>query len=161
MKKNKQNQPISALDIAVYILANHTSNNSIAAWKMHKLVYYCQVWSLIRENQPFFYEKVMASSHGLMIHELRSQHQGSLYVGGSTIGNLNHLSLKQVDIVDFVIKVYGNKTSEELDELIHLDSPWKEARMKARSKENVEITPNAILTYYTTHSPLEGDGQKF
>jgi uncharacterized phage-associated protein len=150
MKKKRTSQPVSVLDIAAYILANHSNNRPIEAWKMHKLAYYCQAWCLVREEVPFFVEKIMATPKSVMIHELYPQHYQQLYIGGSTIGNLNHLSLKQVDTLDFVMKKYGNKTVDELDELIRSEVPWKEASQKihAKSKE-VEISLDSMLAFYS------------
>ncbi len=150
MKKKRTSQPISVLDIAAYILANHSNNRPIEAWKMHKLAYFCQAWCLAREEVPFFIEKIMATSRSVVIHELCPQHFQQLYVGGSTIGNMNHLSLKQVDTLDFVMKKYGSKTVDELDELIRSEAPWKEAnqRINAKSKE-IEIGLDAMLSFYS------------
>lgn len=146
MKKSRQNRPVSALDVAAYILANHTKNTPIDAWKMHKLVYFCQVWSLKRDGLPFFYEKILASPNGIVIKELCAQHYDHLYIGGSTIGNLNHLSLKQVDTIDYVMKNYGSKSLEELDALIRQESPWKVARgnLDPNDKRSVEITLESL-----------------
>ena len=156
MKKTKtrQNRPVSALDIAAYILANHTDNKPILAWKMHKLVYYCQAWSLARDALPFFYEKILATPKGIVINELCAQHYNELYVGGSTIGNLNHLSLKQVDTIDYVMKVYGEKTVTELDELIRLELPWREARgsVDLHQKAPVEVKLSVMSEFYGAQS---------
>ncbi|CCB85080.1 putative uncharacterized protein [Parachlamydia acanthamoebae UV-7] len=149
MKKRRQSQPVSALDIAAYILANHTRNTPIAAWKMHILVYYCQVYQLISEGIPFFNEKIMATQKGIMIHELCALHYNQLYIGDSSKGNLNHLSLKQIDIIGEVMKKYGNKTLEELGQLIQLEAPWKKARQETTDlRVSVEIIPISILELY-------------
>lgn len=142
---------MSVLDVAAYILANHYKNSPIEAWKMHKLAYYCQAWSLVREEVPFFNEKIFATPKGVVINELCPQHFNQLYVGGSSIGNLNHLSLRQVDTIDYVIKAYGNKTLDELDRLICLEAPWKKAREKVGS--NVNEPSEIDLKSMLDHSP--------
>lgn len=145
MTKKRKSGPISVLDVAAYIIANHFNNTPIEAWKMHKLAYYCQAWSLVREEIPFFYEKILATHKGVMINELCPQHFNHLYVGGSSIGNLNHLSLRQVDTIDYVMKIYGKKTVDELDLLICSESPWQQARQNETSNE---IDLNSMLEYY-------------
>lgn len=123
MTKKRQSHPVSVLDVAAYILANHLKNTPILAWKMHKLAYLCQVHQQINEGVPMFYEKILATPKGVMIKELRALHYGQWCIGDSSIGNLNHLSLKQIDLIGDVIKKYGDKTIEELDALIQLEFP--------------------------------------
>lgn len=141
MTKKRQSHPVSVLDVAAYILANHLRNTPILAWKMHKLAYFCQVHQLINEGVNMFYEKILATPKGIMIKELRALHYNQWCIGDCSIGNLNHLSLKQIDVIGEVMKKYGNKTTEELDELIQLASPWKKAMQVAESnKEVAEVT---------------------
>ena len=144
MTKKRQSQPVSVLDVAAYILANHTNNTPILAWKMHQLAYYCQQLQLINEGILMFYEKIMATHKGIMIKELCPLHRNQWYIGDSSKGNLNHLSLKQVDIICEVITKYGNKTTDELDELVQLTSPWIKARQIAGNNHEIreEITFN-------------------
>lgn len=151
MKKKKPIEPISALDVAAYILANHTNNNPIDAWTMHKLVYYCQAWCLVLEGEPFFQEKILASAKGILISELCPQHHSQLYIGGSTIGNLNHLSLRQVDVIAYVMKKYGSKSIEEMDALIRSEDPWKNARqsLSPNDKGSIEISLASMSDYYS------------
>jgi len=151
--KNRQNRPVSALDVAAYILANHTNNEPILAWKMHKLVYYIQAWSLARDDFTFFYEKIMASPKGVVVNELCAQHFNDLYVGGSTIGNLNHLSLRQVDTIDYVMKEYGDKSLVQLDEMSRLELPWIEARQSVgvNSKGSIEVKLTTMREFYSNH----------
>jgi len=149
MTKRRQSQPVHVLDVAAYILANHTRNTPILAWKMHKLIYYCQVYQMIAEGMPFFNEKIMATSKGIVINELCPLHKNQLYVGDSSQGNLNHLSLRQIDLIGDVMKKYGSKTVEELDALIQAESPWKQARAQTKGdKVPVEITLSSILECY-------------
>lgn len=140
--KKRQSQLVSVLDVAAYILANHSRNTPILAWKMHKLAYLCQAQQQITEGVPMFYEKILATDKGIMIKELCPLHRNQWYIGNNSKGNLNHLSLKQIDVIAEVFKVYGDKTMEELDELIQLTAPWKKARQIAgnNDKNTVEIT---------------------
>ncbi len=120
MTKKRQSRPVSALDVAAHILANHLQNTPILAWKMHKLVYLCQVQQLINEGVVMFSEEILSTPKGVMIKELCALHYNQWYIGDSSRGNLNHLSLKQIDAIDEVMKKYGDKSVEELDKLIQL-----------------------------------------
>lgn len=146
----RHSQTVSVLDVAAYILANHSNNTPISAWKMHKLLYFCQAWNLVREEQPFFYEKILATSKGVMISELCPQHHGQFYIGDSSKGNLNHLSLRQVDTIDYVMGIYGDKTTEELDKIIFSQLPWQEARKRAiKDSQSYEIALSSLSAYFT------------
>lgn len=149
MRNTRQNKPVSALDVAAYILGNHTNNAPINAWKMHQLVYYCQAWTLVFDERPLFFEKIMASNKGIVINELCPQHNSQLYIGGSSIGNLNHLSLRQIETIGYVIKKYGHYSVGELTQLTCESDPWKAARAQAKSeKESVEITTESIRDFF-------------
>jgi uncharacterized phage-associated protein len=139
MTKKRQSQPVSVLDVAAYILANHLRNTPILAWKMHRLAYFCQAQQLINESVPMFYEKIMATHKGIMIKELCALHRNQWYIGDSSKGNLNHLSLKQTDVIGEVMKKYGDKAIEELDGLIQQTSTWKNARQVASNINEVAV----------------------
>lgn len=146
MTKRRQSHPVSVLDVAAYILANHSRNTPILAWKMHKLAYFCQVQQLIREGVTMFHEKILATPKGVIIEELRALHYHQWCVGDCSIGNINHLSLKQVDVIGEVMKKYGDKTTEELDELIQSAFPWEKATQAAdhHKEGEIEITPSIM-----------------
>lgn len=147
MTKKRQSNPVSVLDVAAYILANHSRNTPILAWKMHKLAYFCQVQQLIAEGVTMFYEKILATPKGVMIKELRALHYNQWCIGDCSIGNLNHLSLKQIDVIGEVMKQYMDKTTEELDQLIQRTSPWKKVRQGTGNIKEVviEISSSDIL----------------
>lgn len=123
MTKKRSSQTVSALDIAAYIQQNCAEIHPVPAWKMHKILFYCQAYSLVKEKIPFFFEQITCSDKGIVIRELIPQHFNRLYVGGSSIGNLNHLSLKQIDLISEVVSEYGSKSAEELDKLIADQAP--------------------------------------
>jgi len=104
-----------------------------------------QVQQLINEGVAMFHEKIWATPKGIIIKELRALHYNQWCVGDCSIGNLNHLSLKQVDVIAEVMKKYGDKTTEELDELIQSGLPWKKAMEAADNQEGgIEITPSML-----------------
>ena len=38
---------VSVFDVAAYILSQQPKEDPLTAWKLQKLVYYCQAWSLV------------------------------------------------------------------------------------------------------------------
>lgn len=122
MTKKRHSQPVSALDVAACIIADHSNNQPILAWKMHKLVCLCQMQQLTNEGVPLFYEKIITTDKGVVIKELCALHFNQWYIADYSKGNINHLSLKQVDTISEVMKKYGDKAIEELDKLVQLSS---------------------------------------
>ncbi len=62
---------ISVLDVAAYILKK---KEKISAWKLQKLVYYCQAWSLVWDEEPMFEEEIHAWINGPVSPDLYEKH---------------------------------------------------------------------------------------
>ena len=43
----------SVFDVAKYILHKL---GTVTTWKLQKLVYYCQAWSLVWDDEPLFFD---------------------------------------------------------------------------------------------------------
>ena len=148
MEKSK---PVSVFDVAAFILEKQPKKDPITAWKLQKLVYYCQAWSLVWDEQPLFKEKILAWANGPVVKELYAQHKGSFYVPRLSKGNPKHLSANQKDNIVHVLKAYGVKTAQWLSDLTHMETPWIEARkgLKPGERGEVEIKLSTMLEYYS------------
>src|SRR5271156_5614962 len=124
----KMEKPVSVLDVAAYILEKQPKRHPITAWKLQKLIYYCQAWSLVWDEKPLFKEKILAWANGPAVKELYNQHKGMFYVKEMPKGHAEHLSINQKDTIDHVLKAYGDKTAQWLSDLTHMEEPWIEAR---------------------------------
>jgi uncharacterized phage-associated protein len=144
-------KPVSVLDVAAYILQKLPKREPITAWKLQKLVYYCQVWSLVWDEKPLFKEKILAWANGPVIKELYRQHQGLFYIKEMPKGYSERLSANQKDTIDHVLKAYGDKTAQWLSDLTHLEKPWIEARkgLKPGERGKAEIQLSAMHEYYS------------
>jgi uncharacterized phage-associated protein len=153
----KTEKPVSVLDVAAYILAKQSKGNAITAWKLQKLVYYCQAWSLVWDEKPLFNEKILAWANGPVVKELYNQHKGMFYVQNMPKGDPEHLSINQKDTIDHVLKAYGDKTAQWLSDLTHLEEPWIEARkgLKPGERGASEIQLSTMHEYYSSVD-LEG-----
>ena len=67
----------SVFDVAKYILQK---TKSISTFKLQKLVYYSQVWSLIRDDKPLFNNKIFAWANGPVCKELYDFHKGQFWM---------------------------------------------------------------------------------
>jgi|SRR5579872_3809995 len=149
MEKNKA---VSVFDVAAYILNKQPKQHPITAWKLQKLVYYCQAWSLVWDEKSLFKEKIIAWANGPVVKELYEQHKGMFLVAKIKGGNSEHLSANQKDTIDHVLKAYGNKTAQWLSDLTHLETPWIEARegLQPGERGKAEIKLSTMYEYYSS-----------
>lgn len=138
---------VSVHDVAAYILA-HTG--VITTMKLQKLVYYCQAWSLVWDEEPLFPETIEAWANGPVVPSLYAAHRGMYKVSSWTYGEAEKLSPTQRETVDGVLDFYGDKPSHWLSNLTHKESPWRDARgcMPDGVRGSNEITPASMFEYY-------------
>lgn len=139
---------VHAIDVSAYILSKL---GEMTAMKLQKLIYYCQAWSLVWDEEPLFIEKIEAWANGPVVREVFKEHKTKFKI--STIGgDPKVLSPTQIETIDSVLEFYGDKDSQWLSELTHIEDPWKDARgdtpMGVRSS-NV-ITHASMMTYYSS-----------
>jgi uncharacterized phage-associated protein len=146
--KNDYNA-VSVFDCGSYVVSK---TGSITTMKLHKLLYYCQAWSLVWDEAPIFTQQIEAWANGPVIPTLFNYHRGSYSISHISIGNPNLLSSKQKETVDAVLDYYGEKSSQWLIELTHLEDPWKNARkgLLPQQRGNAIISHEAMAEYYSS-----------
>jgi len=133
----------TALDVADYILRK--PRGKMTATKLQKLVYYCQAWSLVWDNKSLFQEKICAWFTGPVVPSLYDAHQGKFKVSSVSGGDHRNLKKKQKETIDAVLEYYGDRKSQWLSDLTHMELPWREAY----GREKPEITRTSMRTYYS------------
>jgi uncharacterized phage-associated protein len=138
----------SVHDVAAYILKK---TGSITTWKLQKLVYYCQAWSLVWDDKPLFAARIEAWANGPVIPALYQRHRQQFKVA-SWDGDPSALSANERETIDAVLKFYGDRSSQWLSDLTHRENPWIDARkgLAPSDRGNVVITPAAMAEYYTS-----------
>ncbi|MDP8223217.1 MAG: DUF4065 domain-containing protein [Candidatus Lernaella stagnicola] len=123
----------------------------MTAWKLQKLVYYCQAWSLVWDERPLFSEKILAWANGPVVRELFHKHRGQ-FVVSNIQGDLRRLDNNARETIDAVLKHYGKKSAQYLAELTHLEKPWRETRgnLAPGERGDSEITLVAMADYYSS-----------
>ena len=118
----------SIFDVAAYILEK---TGCISTWKLQKLCYYSQAWSLAWTEKELFPEDFEAWSNGPVCHELFRAHKGLFMIERKdlSLGNSSNLTAEEKDTIDVVLKDYGNMSPYELRELSHSENPYKGARI--------------------------------
>lgn len=123
----------------------------MTAMKLQKLVYYCQAWSLVWDEKPLFDEKIQAWANGPVCPDLFAAHKGHYTVNASLFnGDERNLSKTQIETIDAVLRDYGNKSSQWLSDLTHMEDPWRHAREGCLDGERCdkEITHESMMNYY-------------
>jgi uncharacterized phage-associated protein len=137
----------SVFDVAAYILAKR---GEMTAWKLQKLVYYSQAWSLVWDERPLFAERIEAWANGPVCPDLYAAHRGAFIVARIDRGDPSRLGGDAIETIDAVLDYYGNKSSQWLSDLTHREDPWRDARHGLADGERggAEITKGALADYY-------------
>ena len=117
----------NVFDVAKYILHKE---GPMSTWKLQKLCYYSQAWSLAWTETPLFNENFEAWMNGPVCRELFSVHQGKFIVDEHDFpkGDYHNLNSDQEETVNIVLNDDGTMEPYELRDLSHSEKPWNEAR---------------------------------
>lgn len=139
---------VSSHDVAAYILQKQ---GEMTTMKLQKLIYYCQAWSLVWDEEPLFNEEIEAWANGPVVRELYEKHKGWFKVSTWHWGNPSRLSRTQKNTVNSVLKYYGDKSSQWLSDLTHMEDPWKDARkgLTPTDRGFREISHSSMVEYYS------------
>jgi len=144
----------SVFDVARYILSKLGADGKlpITTWKLQKLVYYTQAWSVVWSDAPLFDAEIEAWANGPVCPDLYKVHKGSFQIKElpKDCGNEATLTDDQKDSINVVLSHYGSKSAQYLSELTHRERPWIEARngLKAGERGDNEISLESMAEYY-------------
>jgi uncharacterized phage-associated protein len=137
-----------AVDVAEYILRKC---GEMDAYKLEKLTFYSQAWSLAWGHGPIFPDKIEAWQRGPVIRSLFQRHAGK-YLVASVGGDVRSVEASARDraTIDAVIKFYFPMSGTQLSDLTHVEDPWVNARsgLAPNERGTAEITQEAIKKYY-------------
>ncbi len=137
---------VSVLDVAAFILSKL---GPMTTMKLQKLVYYCQAWSLVWDEKPLFKEDIEAWANGPVVRALFNYHRSQYMISSVLIGNPDLLDGQQKETIDAVLDYYGDKSSQWLSDLTHMEDPWKLTRMDIPEFERGnKIIPLELLAEY-------------
>ena len=145
-------QSVSVFDVVAYILKQ---SHPLTTMKLQKLVYYCQAWSLVWDENPLFIEDIEAWANGPVIRDLFYFHQGIYLIDNIQIGNPDILSKEHIETINAVLDYYGDKSPQWLIDLTHMESPWRTARKRipATTRGHKIIPLDLIADYYSSITP--------
>ena len=137
----------SVLDAAAYILERQ---GPMTTWKLQKLVYYSQAWSLVWDDDVLFPEEIEAWANGPVVRALYHAHRGKYRASRLPRGDADVLTEEQRETVDAVLEFYGDKSPQWLSDLTHMEAPWQSARSGVPEGErgNAIIAKESLAEYY-------------
>lgn len=138
---------VSASDVAKYVLRQ---KGPIEQLKLHKLLYYCQAWSLVWDGSPIFKDRIEAWINGPVVPTIWMHHRYEHTID-DMVGDANALDRDNRETVDLVLATYGGMTPLDLVQLTHQEEPWILARsgFSAQERSATEIEHNVMRRFYT------------
>lgn len=117
----------NVFDVAKYILHK---KGEMSTWKLQKLCYYAQAWTLAWTGKPLFEEDFEAWRNGPVCRELFHEHKGLFTIKEAQLhkGDPGALTDDEKESVDTVLEGYGDMAPYELRNQTHIEDPWKNAR---------------------------------
>lgn len=137
----------SVYDVGVFI---QQKLGDVSEYKLQKLTYYAQAWSLAWDGEPLFHQSIKAWVDGPVSPELWHR---------NVPGNADNLRPEEVETINAVLDFYGMFSPHQLIELSHREAPWIRARrgLATNEKGRQPITQDAMLAYY---GPMAESGRK-
>lgn len=137
---------VSAHDVAAYILQKQGVSPHT---KIHRLLYYSQVWSLLWDQRPLFHEAVEAWFSGPIVRPVFEAHVGRYELSEWPQGEALKLDPLACETVGAVLKHYGDKPPHWLGDLARSEAPWLQARVgMGTERGNSVISHESMLEYY-------------
>jgi uncharacterized phage-associated protein len=134
-------------DIAALLLQRL---GAIDTWRLNKLVYYAQAWHLAFHDESLFSDDVQAWAQSPVVYRLFDQHRGRLWVDRWPTGNPTRLSAQTLQLIDWILAVYGRFSGDELSRMTHAEGPWQVARngLPDGRRSNEPISREEMRSYY-------------
>lgn len=150
-KTPQEEHIVSVFDVAAYVL---NRIHECTTMKLHKLLYYCQAWTLVWDERPLFRENIEAWANGPVIRDLFNFHKGMFTIKDTdmSLGNESLLSDRQRENINEVLDFYGEKTSQWLIDQTHIETPWLEARkgLDQTERGNRIIELDSMYQFYSS-----------
>src|SRR5438309_1654340 len=116
-------------DACDYIIVRLTEGGGfLNVLKLHKLLYYCQAWSLAFGRGPLFPQNFQAWVHGPVSRDVydrfvQSKAMYSPVVMADVRQDFNPMSLAEKDrgLINSILEVYAPLSGDQLEEMTHIE----------------------------------------
>jgi len=136
-----------ANDVAKYLLE---TCGSMSTWRLQKLLYYSQAWSLVWDERPLFDNRIEAWANGPVVVDIYQQHKGQYSVDSWPKGDISALDKDARETIDLVRGHYKKYNTQQLSHLTHEEAPWRLARIGIPDGDrgDSEITHESMAEFY-------------
>lgn len=141
---------VDVLDVGQYI---YDKLGWVDSWKLQKLTYYVEAWSLAWDGKTVFENDFEAWPDGPVSRKLFRENKYSAgpmarVLPGAETGRLSE---RDRAVIDAVLDFYGSKTKRELIDATHLEQPWNDARgdLPATAHCTFRLSTPTMRSYYT------------
>lgn len=135
-------------DVAKYILSK---KGKLSTFKLQKLCYYSQAWSLVWDDAQLFENKIYAWANGPVCVDLYHEHKGMFNIDALEKGDISKLTDDEKETIDAVLRSYGSKSGQQLSNMTNEEAPWVNARagLGVGERGNNEIKLDDMAEYYS------------
>lgn len=116
----------------LYSMYEMKFNQKMDQMKMHKLMYFAQRESFIRENHKLFDESFYGWKYGPVLHSVRSEYDKQTPFAEVS----GEVSKKTIELLKDIIDRYGDISSWNLSMMSHEEISWQLARTGLEASEN-------------------------
>ena len=153
IREMKTNFCYTAHDITPFFL-----KKGVSPLKLQKLLYYAQVWHIVKNRNSLFTDDIEAWMYGPVVPSIWHRFRFVRKNDTINVGQADHFYPQQTalkgDIIDHLNEVwnsYGHLSGIELVDLTHREKPWTisrgELKTSASSKNKVILDSNTLSNY--------------
>lgn len=146
----------SIFDVCKYILQKESS---VPFFKMQKILYYTQAWSLAWTGKKLFKENFYAGRGGPVCKEMYKKFANTFDLKAEYFSEYHteNLTEDEKDTIDKVLKGYEDTEYPEMARQVVNEKPWRKARKGNNDADNIDdiiagkniITKKSMKKYYT------------
>jgi uncharacterized phage-associated protein len=133
------------------------AGDTISPLKLQKLLYYCQAWHLTIFSERLIDEDIEAWAHGPVLY---SQYKRFSYTPRNEQIKQKTINLtvpvfndNSAELLEEVLRVYGEHSASYLENLTHSEKPWIDARgaLQPHERSNNIIEDKALIDFYSKY----------
>lgn len=120
--------PPDANIVADYFIAlSKKEGRPMSSYKLQKLLYYTQAWSLAQRGRPAFRQSVRAWKDGPAVLDVFRRFKKIFYVHTALV-QPKGLGQDDIDLIMAVWMMYREHSGDEMARMTHEEQPWIRAR---------------------------------
>ena len=145
----------NALDIAKYIIYLASQNvvdevkgekvyEGITNLKLQKILYFVQVFYLVKKDKPLFKEYIQAWQYGPVVYEVYKQYKKFQSNSIVRVKNTPTITDQDKKFIEEIWDTFGKYSTTKLIAITHAHTPWQEAY----KTKNQVISNKSLQDYY-------------